>query len=135
MSSSLAYHRRLKSSEGSAYIRSSPANDIAISFEPERRQVLQRSRYNNANAFGDELETRIAHEIRNDVLHEGNLKRGPPQHFASAMLHQMHFDVDFGDGTWDVCGFDHRTSLPTTIRRLIRHRVGFLAQESSLAAS
>src|ERR1700722_922254 len=43
------------------------------------------------------------------------------------MLHQMYFDVDFGDGMWDICGFDPRVPSPTTTRRLIYHIVGFCA--------
>jgi hypothetical protein len=77
----------------------------------------------------------IAHEVRNDVLHEGNLKKGPPRHFASAMLHPMLLDIDFGEEMWDVCGIVRRVPSPTTIRRLIHPRVGFSAQESPLTAS
>jgi hypothetical protein len=75
-----------------------------MSLKRSEEGILQRSRYNNANALGaGELEMGIAHETRDDVLHEGNLEQGPPRHFASAMMHQMRFDVDFGGGMLGIC--------------------------------
>jgi hypothetical protein len=76
---------------------------MATSLNRSEERILQRSCYNNANAFGaGELEMGIAHETGDDVLHEGDLKQDPPRHFASAMMHQTRFDVDFGDGILGV---------------------------------
>ena len=86
MSPALVCHRRaVKSSEASDYVKSSPANEIAVSLNRSEEGVLQRPHYDDANALsGDKLEKHIAHfdniaasiahETRNDVPHEGNLR-------------------------------------------------------------
>lgn len=76
----------------------------------------QRLRYNNANTLSaDELEVGIAHfgqhssasfahEIKDDVLHKGNLVQGPPRHFTSAVLHQMRSMLTLVTECWEFMG-------------------------------
>jgi hypothetical protein len=67
----------------------------------------------------------IAHEAGDDVLHEGNLEQGPPRHFASAMTHQMRFDVDFGGGMLGICESHLRIHYLPRSTDIFHHIDGF----------